>query len=164
MIAGRERVLHRLGKESVVSKPARRAPVELLREARLGPDQAGEQQFPEQVVITIPLLRIVERREKEVPVLQFLQHVLAWTAIDAVVSEQGIYQRGAEPLCDRGAKEEALHVRRLAAEHLVRQVIEYEVLPAREAGNQAFTAWRNRDRAAKALPAAARRPSLRRAR
>ena len=96
--------------------------------------QALAQQVGEQVVVAVPAALVVKRDDKQVAALNGLQRRLAGPGVRL---QHGIAQRAAQPVKDGGAQQEGLDFRRLAAQHLLHQVIQDEVVAAGERVNKA---------------------------
>jgi hypothetical protein len=109
-VAG-QRVPDRLGQQPVPPEPGARPPVQGGR--RAGPVLAGQpdpQGVGEQVVVAVPGPLVVERHEEQVGPLQLLEHPLAAVAdrrCMGVRGQQGVAQRGAQPVEHGGGQQEA---------------------------------------------------------
>ena len=131
VLAG-QRVADGLGPLAVLLVPLARPPVQLRDAVGLLVEQARPQHVGEQVVVAIPLAPVVERDEEQVRPIERLQHGLA-----AVLAGDGIAQRAAQPVQDRGLQQEAPDVLGLALQDLLDQVVDDVAVVPGEAGDEA---------------------------
>ena len=94
-------------------------------------EQMSLQDVAEQVVVAVPAAVVVERDEEQVLPVQRWQH-------GPPVGPAGdrVAERAGEPVQDRGLEQEGAHVRRLAVEHLVGEVVDDESVVAGEARDE----------------------------
>ena len=81
-------------------------------------EHVGLQHLGEQVVVAVPAAGVVEWDQEQVGAVQVLQHLLALG-----VPGDGRAQRSAQPVQDAGLEQEVAHRLRLAAQHLLDQVV-----------------------------------------
>ena len=153
-ILGGQRVADGSGRQGVALVPRAGPAVQHRRAIRQLPQQARLQDLGEEVVIAHPLAAVVEGHDEQVAPLQRLQHGFA-----AFLPGDGIAQRAAQPVQDRGLQQEGAHAFRLAQKHLLHQVVQHEAVAAGEGAGRTrrcrcAPAWRAR-------PVAGRRSSPR---
>ena len=126
-VAGRQRVPDRFFLETVGLVPFAGLQVlpALFRGVGLRAQEIGEQ-----LMVAIPVPRLVEPEQEHVGLLQVIE------LAPAVASPgHGVAQRRAQAIQPRGAPEEVLHCRRLPAEYLFGQVFEHVPVLAAERGD-----------------------------
>ena len=120
-----------LGHVSVHLVPRGRRAVQRRNGRRRRAPQLQAQQIGEQAVVAKPGPGAVECGDEGVLVLELLEDRLGPGA-----AGEGIGQRPADALEDRGAQEQVAHLRRLALEHLGEEVARHGALAARELGHE----------------------------
>ena len=120
-----------LGHVSVHLVPGGRRAVQRRDGRRRHAPQLQAQQIGEQAVVAKPGPGGVECGDEGVLVLEPLEDRLGPGA-----AGEGIGQRPADALEDRGAQEQVAHLRRLALEHLGEEVARHGALAARELGHE----------------------------
>ena len=130
------------------SSPSRpnQAPARRWRGRRLGaglPRQAGAQGVGEQVMVAVPHPLVVQRHQEQVGPLQLLQDPLAVAAGGrcgvrrvTVGGQQGVAQRGAQPVEHAGGQQEASGRGWLAVQHLGHQVVGHQPVPPGEGAHE----------------------------
>jgi len=117
----------RLHTEPVVREPAGRQLVQRGHLSRLGPAQLQLQQVGEQVMVTEPRPRHIQRHHKRVRLFQILQHPLP-----ARASRQQIGQLPVDAFQHAGPQQKPPHLLRLPVKHLGQQVLGHRPLAAGE--------------------------------
>lgn len=105
------------------------------------------QQLGEQPVVAIPAPLLVQPLHEQVALGELLEQRVAPAAAGHRIAELS-----AEPPQHRGGEEEILHGRRLAAEHLVHQVIGGMPVVAREGGDELVAVGGAAERQGRELP------------
>ena len=116
-----------LGHVSVHLVPGGRGAVQRGDRRRRRAPQLQAQQIGEQAVVAEPGPGAVECGDEGVLVLELLEDRLGSGA-----AGEGVGQRPADALEDRGSQEQVAHLRRLALEHLGEEVARHGALAARE--------------------------------
>ena len=122
----------RLGRLAIALIPRARSPVQLRHVSGLLVLKTRAQHVCKEMVIAIPAAAVVEWNHEQVASLQRLQHRFA-----AVLAGDGIAQRAAEPVEDRGLQQEAADLIGLALQDLFDQVVDDVAIVAGEAGDEA---------------------------
>ena len=142
-VAG-QRVADRFRQQPFPAEPGAGPPVEGGRCIGTGlAGQAGAQGVGEQVVVAVPDPLVVQRHQEQVGPLQLLQDRLAVAGGGrcgvrpvGVGGQQGVAQRGAQPVEHAGGEQEASGRGRLAVQDLGRQVVGDQPVPAGEGGHE----------------------------
>ena len=93
--------------------------------------EAAAQVLGEQVVVAEPLAFVVERAQEQVAAFELLEHRLPVGAVGEPAREVA-----AEPVAHRGGQQELQDLRRLGAEHVLREVLADGVVAPGEAADQ----------------------------
>ena len=149
-----QRVRDRLGDQVVLGEPVRRPPVQPRHPVGVVALETAAQVLGEQVVVAEPLALVVERAQEQVAAFELLEHRLAVHAVGQPAREVA-----AEPVAHRRGQQELQDLRRLGAQHVLREVLADGVVAPGEAADQLGRG--RRSRAARATRAAAPRPSRR---
>src|SRR3972149_3561496 len=111
-----------MGAEAVGCVPLAGPSMQLIHRVTRLNVQAVMQQIDKEMMIAIPLARLIERYDEEIGLLQSTQHVAAVAPVDYRIT-QG---RG-KTIEDGGLEPEILHIGRVGVEDLGRQIVQ-EVL------------------------------------
>ena len=90
------------------------------------------QHIGEEMVIAIPLALIVERNDEEIAALQSFQHRFA-----ILLPGDGITQRAAQPIENRGLQQETADTFGLALQDFFHQIVQHKAMAAGEGLNEA---------------------------
>ena len=98
-IKGCQRVADRIDRRAMLLVPRARAPMQRRYLIGLLRQQLCREHFGEEVMIAIPVARVIERNDKEVAALQGLQPRVAF-----LLASDGIAQRATQPVENGGLK------------------------------------------------------------
>ncbi len=115
----------------VLPVPLARAAVQVVRGFGALGHEVGLQDVGEEVVVAVPAATVVERDDEQVGAVERLQHGGA-----VVAAGDGVAQRTAQPIENRGLNKEIPHTFGLPIEHLVDQVVDDVAVVARESGDE----------------------------
>ena len=148
------RVADRLDRVSLLLEPLSRREVQGGDRLGRDPPQLEPQEVGEQVVVSKPRSRDVQRGHERVRVVELLQ-----PAFGARSPGQVVRQRSAHPIENRGPQQQLTHLGRLVLDHLRDQVLRDGALGSGELSDEALGVgvMRHRDR----RETQARRPALR---
>ena len=130
-LAGRQPVCDGSLRPAMRLVPARRPAMQPGDGPRRAAFKLCAQQLREQMVVAVPLVTIVHRRDEDVTALEVVEYVAGVGA-----TGHGRAQRRRELVQDRRLEQESLHVGRLPAEDLTQQIGGDLALIAAEAGGE----------------------------
>ena len=130
-LAGGGRVADGVVGQPVLLVPGRGVAVQLRRAPGLLFLQAGAEQVGEQGVVAPPAAHLIQRDQEQPGPFGLLEQRLA-----ALAAGDGVAQRAAEPLEDRGLPQERAQLRVLPLEYLFGQVVQDVAVAAGERGHE----------------------------
>ncbi len=120
------RVLDSIGDQAAGAVPGARPSVKDGNEIGMAASELAAQHLSEQVVVAVPRPRVIKRHEKHVRTLDLLERARSRLVGDRLA------QRTAQPIDDRGAKQELADVVAELVEHHLAEVVDNMPMVTRE--------------------------------
>ena len=110
LVACRDGLLDGFGDKSVLLVPLGSAAMQLGEQMGILVFQALPENIRKEMVITIPMPLIIQRDDKEIHLFQGFQHRLPIDRLGCIRVDDGLAQRSAQAIQDRGLQQEGAHL------------------------------------------------------